>query len=54
MRHTGRRAIVTCGENILVARDYRADFGAGAGRPLGHLLRDGHEVLIPAQPFTHE
>ena len=37
MGHTCGRAIVTGGENILVAHDYRADFGPGAGRPLGHL-----------------
>lgn len=53
MGHTGGRAIVTGGENILIPSDYSADFGARAGRSLGHLQSDRHEVLIPAQPFTH-
>jgi hypothetical protein len=53
MGHAGGRAIVSSCENILVTGDHGADFGTGAGRPLGHLQGDRHEILIPAQPIAH-
>ena len=53
MGHSRRRAIVTGGENIFIAHDDRADLGPGTSGALGHLLGDGHEILIPAQPFAH-
>src|SRR2546425_6512648 len=49
----GRRPVVAGGQDVLVAHDHRPDLGAGAGGALGHLSRDGHEVLVPARALAH-
>src|ERR1700746_758045 len=54
MRHAGRRAVVSGGENILVPDDNRAHFRPVAGRALRHLLRDSHEILVPTGPIVHK
>jgi hypothetical protein len=54
MRHTCWRAIVSGGKDILVPDNNRAHLRPGAGRALGYLLGDGHEILIPAWPVIHE
>jgi hypothetical protein len=45
------RAVISRGENRPVAYDYRSDALSVAGRPLGHLGRDVHEVLVPGNAF---
>jgi hypothetical protein len=45
--HTGRRAVVASGEDVLIPDDNRPDLGAGTGGTLRHLLRYGHKILIP-------
>ena len=51
MRHPGRRPIVAGREDAAVAHDHRAHLGPQAGRALGDLPRDRHEILIPARPL---
>lgn len=54
MRHTCRRAVVSRGQDIFVADDNRAHLRPSASRALGYLLRNGHEILVPAWPVVHE
>ena len=46
--HTGWRAVVACGQDILIPDDNGPDLCAGTGGTFGHLLRYRHEILIPA------
>jgi hypothetical protein len=48
VRHTSRRAVVACGEDILIPDDNCSDLGAGTGGTFRHLLRYGHKILIPS------
>ncbi len=49
MRQSCGRAVVAGRENAAVADDDGADLCAQAGRALGDLARNRHEVLVPAR-----
>src|SRR5437763_16920358 len=53
VRQPGRRAVVARRKDVLVAHDHRPHLGARAGGALGHLARDGEEVLMPARALAH-
>src|SRR5438552_8415291 len=52
-RQPGRRAVGGRRQDVLVAHDHRAHLRARAGGALGHLARDGEEVLMPARALAH-
>ena len=45
--HTGRRAVVASGEDILIPDDDRPDLCSSTSGTLRHLLSYGHKILIP-------
>src|SRR5689334_16003658 len=53
VREPGGRAVVPRRQDVLVPDDHRPDLGAETRRPLGHLARDGEEVLMPARTLAH-
>ena len=48
----GGRAIVAGRQDAAIAHDHRTDLGAQTGRALRDLLRDSHEVLVPARTLV--
>src|SRR5262245_58017173 len=54
MWHPCRRSVVTGGENVFVTHDHGPNLCPAYRRPLGNLKRNGHEILIPAQPLAHD
>ena len=53
MGHAGRRTVVACCQNVPLANDDGPNLGTLAGRTLGHLARNSHEVLIPGKTISH-
>src|SRR6185437_5343972 len=48
VRQARWRSVIAGCEDAAVAQDDGADFRTQAGRSLGHLARDRHEILVPA------